>query len=743
MITLMAACILAPGLLRDRVPINVKSALAYPPWEEARPAGMAVDSDPGVNAEAQRYYPWYVFLTTVEHPRDILWSPLEFAGQPFLAIWRTRCLSPFSIPFYVTDAPTALRIGIFLKLWVAGCCAFYAARRFGMRPAIAMIPAAAFQLSGPLLVWPALPISDVLPWFPLLIVFAERLALGQYRAWLGGAFVCATMLLGGEPEAFAILMAFAILFFVLRTVVEWRGFSGALAALSALGAALALAIGLASVQIVPFVEFNHYAVESGLPVVRYAPGRFEFAAWVLPFVNADSIEMSAGATVVSHTGLVLALLLPVWLSLRPYAEPRTRFRCEGILLPVLGLNAFAHFWLPLRSSIPFCGTTNPEHLLMANGFVLGLIGAFTADECLRLGAHEIKSTVKRFLLIGPATMGAAIIAVVWPGGQAGLVPGPWWSAVLAAVFAVAAVAILGYNVVNPSQRGLGYALSALVAFDLLVTFAPRIPSTPRELLYPETPFVTLLKKTGGRVTGSASLAEWPLAANSVPQIYGSSGVIIKHQNDYKSRTEEDPLLLRRSGSQMLLLKQEDIQGKFAPLRELLRIEQVLPTGAVLFFDTEAKGRAWMAYEARNVERYSPAELNSGAAILVEQGVPPPPLAADKSPGTATILPDESNTKIRIALDGVSKGILVLADAFFPGWKATVDGSPARVLAVDVLYRGVEVPEGAKEVVFEYDPPLVKLGLLVTAISLAVLLVAAVTLLPSTIRAARESTTWVL
>ncbi len=740
-ISLVPVALLTPGVLRDAIPVDATSVLGYTPWEEARPAGMPVDPNPTANIEAQRYFPWYVFLTRVERVSDVLWNPLEFAGQPFLAIWRTRCLSPFSLPFYFGDAPMALRISLFLKLWVAGCCAFYAARRIGMRPSTAMIPAAAFQLCGPLLVWSILPMSDVLPWLPLLFVFAERLALGQYRAWPGGAFVVAMMLLGGAPEACAALLALIIVYFALRAFEEKRGIAKTGASFVFFGATVALALGIAFVQILPFTEFYHYAVTWGAPETRYAPERFELAAWLLPFVNFNPAELPAAATITSHSGLVLALLLPVWLSLRPFAEVRTRQRCEALLLPAIGLNVLAHFWLPLRDSVPFAGSVNPEHLLAANGFVLGLAGALTADEWLRLGSDEIKSTVKRFLIIGPLSLAGAITAVVWPGGQTGLVPGPWWSAVLAAIFVVGAIAILAFNVVQPSIRALGFSLAALVALDLAITFVPNMPSTPRALLFPETSFIAQLQKTGGRVTGSAALADWPLAGNSVPQLYGSSGVVIRHQHDYKLRTEDDPLLLRRSGSQLLLLKQEDIQGKFASLREVLRIEQVLPTGAILFFDTEAKGRTWMAYEARNVERYSPGEVKSGGPILVEQGVPPPPLPADKSPGTVTIAPGETHTRVAVTLDGVSKGILVLADAFFPGWIASIDGKPARVLAVDVLYRGVEIPEGAKEVVFEYKPTQVRVGLIVSAICAVALLISVAVFVPSTIRHLKEDQTW--
>ncbi len=505
-LTAVPLLLILPGILRDNVPVNAQSALAYAPWEEARPAGMAVDSDPAADLEARRYYPWYVFLSHAEHLKDVLWDPLEFAGHPFFAVWRTRCLSLFSLPFYFGDAPTALRIGLFLKLWVAGVCAFFAARRIGIRPALAMLPGTAFQLSGPLLVWSVLPISDVLPWLPLLFVFAERLALGHYRVWPGGALVLAVMLLAGEPESFAIFVVLAFAYFAIRTVGEWRGFGGTGLALVTFAAAVALAFVVAAVQLLPFSEFNHYAVQSGLPEVRYAPHRFDFAAWVLPFVNTNSEEMAPGATVANHSGVVLLLLLPVWLSLRPFAELRTRKRCEALLVPVVALNVLAHFWMALRNAVPFAGSINPEHLLAANSFALGIVGALTADEWLRLGADEIKSTVKRFMFVGPSSIAVAVAALVWPGGHVGLVPGPWWSAVLAALFVLAAICVLAYTVIRPSLRALGYALTALVAIDLAITFVPRMPSTPRELLFPETQFVSLLKKTGGRVTGSSSLS---------------------------------------------------------------------------------------------------------------------------------------------------------------------------------------------------------------------------------------------
>lgn len=118
---------------------------------------------------------------------------------------------------------------------------------------------------------------------------------------------------------------------------------------------------------------------------------------------------------------------------------------------------------------------------------------------------------------------------------------------------------------------------------------------------------------------------------------------------------------------------------------------------------------------------------------MEQGVHRPRYPRTNRRGTVTIAPGETHTRVAVTLDGVSKGILVLADAFFPGWIASIDGKPARVLAVDVLYRGVEIPEGAKEVVFEYKPTQVRVGLIVSAICAVALLISVAVFVPSTIR----------
>jgi O-antigen/teichoic acid export membrane protein len=87
---------------------------------------------------------------------------------------------------------------------------------------------------------------------------------------------------------------------------------------------------------------------------------------------------------------------------------------------------------------------------------------------------------------------------------------------------------------------------------------------------------------------------------------------------------------------------------------------------------------------------------------------------------AEIMAYENNrVTIRTAPDSTG-GVLVLADVYFDGWTATIDGAVTSVLRANGLLRAVEVGPGEHTVVFSYRPLSVRVGGLLSAISLAVL-----------------------
>jgi uncharacterized membrane protein YfhO len=57
----------------------------------------------------------------------------------------------------------------------------------------------------------------------------------------------------------------------------------------------------------------------------------------------------------------------------------------------------------------------------------------------------------------------------------------------------------------------------------------------------------------------------------------------------------------------------------------------------------------------------------------------------------------------------SQALLVLNDAWAPGWRATLDGRSVEILPANYMARGVWVPAGRHEVRFRYRTPGLDLG----------------------------------
>ncbi len=74
-------------------------------------------------------------------------------------------------------------------------------------------------------------------------------------------------------------------------------------------------------------------------------------------------------------------------------------------------------------------------------------------------------------------------------------------------------------------------------------------------------------------------------------------------------------------------------------------------------------------------------------------------------------------RVVLDVDGDAPGYLVLADVWYPGWKAAVDGEGRQVYRANYLFRAVEVPAGKHEVTFTFEPDSYRLGKAVSGVAL--------------------------
>ena len=104
------------------------------------------------------------------------------------------------------------------------------------------------------------------------------------------------------------------------------------------------------------------------------------------------------------------------------------------------------------------------------------------------------------------------------------------------------------------------------------------------------------------------------------------------------------------------------------------------------------------------------------------------LPSDSNKPGATNIPSEATIvlerpdRIEIELEPPAPpgAFLVLSDTHYPGWRALADGAEEKVLRVNYAFRGIKLPEGAKRVVFFFDPLVPDAALILPTFLLAAL-----------------------
>jgi hypothetical protein len=93
-------------------------------------------------------------------------------------------------------------------------------------------------------------------------------------------------------------------------------------------------------------------------------------------------------------------------------------------------------------------------------------------------------------------------------------------------------------------------------------------------------------------------------------------------------------------------------------------------------------------------------------------------AGSRGPAGSARIASYGPERVVLRAQTTRRGVLVLTDNYFPGWKATVDGRSVPVTQVDYLLRGVPLGPGSHTVVLRYQPLSWRIGWIVSVLSLA-------------------------
>jgi hypothetical protein len=158
-------------------------------------------------------------------------------------------------------------------------------------------------------------------------------------------------------------------------------------------------------------------------------------------------------------------------------------------------------------------------------------------------------------------------------------------------------------------------------------------------------------------------------------------------------------------------------------------------GARVYENLRAMPRAWLAPEVVKVDPNQALEAIKTGRLPDGRVFDPSQIALIEAPlvlnsqdadsKASASIASLSATQMEVRTKSTRAGFLVTSDAYYPGWRASIDGRDVWLYRADYAIRGVMVPAGEHTVRFDYRPRSFYLGAGVSLISMLLLIALAV------------------
>ena len=656
---------------------------------------------------AEQVLPWFNVQAHEWHAGRIpLWDPYLWTGQPLVGQGQPGAAYPLNWILFRLPLENGHIAGWALAWYfvvihlMAAWLAYLLCRDLGRSATASLAGGLVFSLSGFLgnTAWPAMMNGAI--WAPVVFLFQLRAGRG-HRPWasaaLSGMFLGIAFLSGHHQVPVFIALAWTGVWIYL--LARNRSL-GILAALSVLFAALTGAM-----QTLPMYEYGHLArrwvsapepLDWGQSVPYFVHAEYDLKAFSIfgivfpgvkmhydPFLGIVALSLAllavtalwrdsrvrifaaiAGGAILyalGHNSVFQGFLYGLLPELDKARSPSAAvvvFQCAAAALAAFGVDSLAAFWTPRAT------------------WILAAFGAFT----LALAQFVIFTNKLAF----PADDRVILTGVI-------------------ALLAAALFAACRRAAITTAQANV--LLVLLLLFEL-GNFAPynlndrsdRNQMQWLDKLYANADIGDYLRQQPGfqraEVAQDAFAPNWG-AWNGVEMHGGKSASVIAAVLD----GEFFGLTGRRMwGVAYTIAAAPQPDGG-----------DLVFTGAsgMKVYRRDAFPRAWAVHELVRVQSIAEGNIEVGkdpqgfrrkAHII---GVPPR-VEACAAADTVQLVEHDAD-RLSIRADLACDGMVVLSDAYYPGWRARVDHAPAQIYQVNGAMRGVAVPRGVHTVTMRYRP----------------------------------------
>ena len=676
-----------------------------------------------------------------------LWDPYIFCGMPTGAEANTALFYPLNALFFsLFSIFRAIANFIAFHLFLTSLFMYLYLREIKISKAASLMGALVFAYNGfSLMHVDQLSMLSVCTYLPLILLFIEKAAKERgllYPALAGIAM--GLQFLGGHLQMSAITcvaVAFYVSFKLVKPIMG-KDKREALRIASIGVALLVIGLALASIALLPF--FGSY------PLSLRSSGDFESSSainislgdiqtFLVPELRLNRPENG----LFGGTGETYAGVVPIFLGM--FAAMYVRSELSAFFLALAAFSFFASLGkaFPLHyllyHLVPFWGSLEtPVRLLFLFMFSVSALAAMAVDQMSKK-LDGLSKYAKGISAFGASALLFFVLFISTSSGreflleatEGGLAAPPRFFAIF---FAFAAVVNL-FSRKRLSRTAFVAVLIAITLVDLL-SFSTRYFGIADDGVVSAKPaFFSFFEQDRDLYRVSISLQEFPpnlSIAYKVQSISGYSPVILKDLIRYVIFDATGSLDMSRvyTGSRLYIPPASDTK-----MKGLLNVKyNVYPFEKDGMYFTGiaplknyypraflAAGHEVVPERDRILLSLRDEKFDPGKKVLLEEGEGLSGYNFSASAEGAATVVNFSSDKIGIKTRSDSDAFLFLSEMYYPGWKAYIDGSEAKIYRANFLFRAVPLKSGEHNVNFVYDPLSFRIGKYLSLFSLFICL----------------------
>jgi len=696
---------------------------AYLPWLENKwgfPTGVPV-KNPLISDIFSQFYMWRSLVSEGwRHLQIPLWNPYSYSGYPLLATFHSGVFYPLNLIHLLLGDVRGWSFLVVFPSLASAVTMYFFLRQIRLKKLGAVIGSIIYAYSGFAISWAQfITAAQAMIWVPLVFIVLEKYFESKkvfLLYWL--PFIFFLLITSGHFQIMAYISVLTVVYFAWK----WMEEKNIRLIIGAIIPAI-LSVGLVAFQLLPTLELTKLGLRSeenyianynyGLLPMKYlttliAPDYYGNPATGNFFGVFNYHEAIFYTGVLAIFSFILSLFL-----FRKNKYVRF-FAITAIISFMLGFDT------PLGRAIyifnvPGLSTSAAGRIAVIFSMSLAVLAGIVISNLEKISYKKI------LIAIGVMVSFYCIAYYLARFNDGILTASVNTNLTLAQRRAVTlrnlilpGAFVAGYSLIlllSKKWRVVTGVLIAMICFEMFRFGWKYIPFVLARIVYPETPLITFIEERGKTEVFRIDRERAEIMPPATWMQYR-----------FMSPSGYDPMAVE----EYVKTYQEKINGNFnssaSRYSELDRYDaKALGEFNVKYLlvvkrnDIGVIGGDNINY-AINQKQWKKVFETADAAVLENTDYQPRARFFDSFGGEVKIIAYTPNT-IKISYRGGEGKTLLLADTWYPGWKAFINGKEVNIEKCDGIFRCIKLTDQNGEVIFDYQPESFWLGIKISLASL--------------------------